>query len=161
MVSLWVVNASPIILLTKIGQLDLLSQLGPPVVIPEAAVQEIQRRGPADAAVQAIAAAPWLTTVDPGSMDPAVAVLNLGMGESAVLTHALANPGSGAILDDQAARSGAATLGIPHQGTLGLLIFAKQQGRISAARPLVEQLRQEGMYLTDQVIDQALAQVGE
>jgi hypothetical protein len=28
-------------------------------VIPEAAVQEIQRRGPADAAVQAVALAPW------------------------------------------------------------------------------------------------------
>ena len=30
MVSLWVVNASPIILLTKIGQLDLLNRLGEP-----------------------------------------------------------------------------------------------------------------------------------
>ena len=161
MVSLWVVNASPIILLTKIGLVDLLRQLGPPVVIPQAAVLEIQRRGATDAAVQALAQSPWLVTVDPEPVAPAVAAYNLGVGESAVLTHALTNPGSGALLDDQAARNCATALGIPHQGTLGLLIYAKQQGLILTARPLVERLRQEGMYLSDQIVNQALAQVGE
>jgi predicted nucleic acid-binding protein len=100
-------------------------------------------------------------TVDPGSIPPPVLAFNLGDGESAVLAHALANPGSGAILDDSAARHAAATLGIPHQGTLGLIIFAKHQGLVPAARPIVEQLRQEGMYLSDEVMNQALAQVGE
>ncbi len=161
MVSLWVVNASPIILLTKIGHLDLLRQLGPPVVIPQAAVLEIQRRGPGDASVQALVQSSWLITVDPGPVVPAVAAWNLGIGESAVLTHALANSGAGAILDDQAARNCATLLGIPHQGTLGLVIYSKQQGHIPLARPLVERLQQEGMYLSDQVINQALAQVGE
>jgi predicted nucleic acid-binding protein len=160
-VSLWVVNASPIILLGKIGRVDLLRQLGPPVVIPEAAVLEIQRRGPADPAVHALAQSTWLTEVKPGPVVPAVAAYNLGAGEMAVLTYALAYPGSGAVLDDQAARSCAAALSIPHQGTLGLVIYAKQQGLIPAARPLVEQLRQAGMYLSDQVMNQALAQVGE
>jgi predicted nucleic acid-binding protein len=160
-VSLWVVNASPIILLTKIGLVDLLRQLGPPVVIPEAAVLEIQRRGATDPAVRALAQSPWLVMVDPGPIALAVAAFNLGVGESAVLTHALTNPGSGALLDDQAARNCAAALGIPHQGTLGLLIYAKQRGLIPVARPLVERLRQEGMYLSDQIINQALGQVGE
>jgi len=90
-----------------------------------------------------------------------VAVFGLGDGETAVLAHALAHPGSGAIVDDQAARSAAAALGIPHQGTLGVIVFAKVQGLIPAARPVVEQLRQYGMYLSDQVMNQALAQVGE
>ena len=31
----------------------------------------------------------------------------------------------------------------------------------SRFRPVVEQLRQNGMYLSDQVMNQALAQVGE
>jgi predicted nucleic acid-binding protein len=160
-VSLWVVNASPIILLTKIGHLDLLNQLGPPIVIPHTAFLEIQRRGSGDPSVQTLAQTPWLLTVDPGPVAPAVAAWNLGAGESAVLTHALANLGAGAILDDQAARNCASALGIPHQGTLGLVIYAKQQGFIPAARPLVERLRQEGIYLSDQIINQALAQVGE
>ena len=58
-------------------------------------------------------------------------------------------------------RRSAAALGIPHQGTLGVIVFAKAQGLIPAARPVVERLRQHGMYLSDQVMNQALAQVGE
>jgi predicted nucleic acid-binding protein len=130
------------------------------VVIPEAAVQEIRRRGPADVAVQALAQSTWLVSVDPGPIPANVAAFGLGDGENAVLAHALANAGSGAIVDDQAARN-AAALGIPHQGTLGVVVFAKMQGFIPAARPVVEQLRQHGMYLLDQVMNQALAQVGE
>jgi predicted nucleic acid-binding protein len=160
-VSLWVVNASPIILLGKVGLIDVLQHLGCPVVFPEAAAQEIQRRGASDPSVQALAQAAWLATVDPGAIPAAVAAFSLGAGESAVLAHALANPGSGAILDDQAARQAAAALSIPHQGTLALVIHAKAQGLIAAARPVLEQLRQEGMYLSDQLMNQALAQIGE
>jgi predicted nucleic acid-binding protein len=160
-VSLWVVNAFPIILLAKVGLVDLLQHLGPPVVIPLAVLQEIQGRGPGDPAVQALAQAPWLVVVDPGPTAPAVTACHVGAGESAALTHALATPGSAAILDDGKARRCAASLAIPHQGTLGLVIHAKQQGWLAAARPVVERLRQEGLYVSDRVVNQALAQVGE
>jgi predicted nucleic acid-binding protein len=52
-------------------------------------------------------------------------------------------------------------LGIPVRGTLGIVITAKQRGVIPAARPVLEQLRLCGMYLSDRVINQALALVGE
>jgi predicted nucleic acid-binding protein len=144
-----------------VGQLDLLQRLGCAVVIPETAVLEIQRKGPSDPAVQALAQAIWLVKVDAGPILANVAAFALGTGESAVLTYAHANPGSGAILDDQAARNAATALGIPHQGTLGVVLASKAQGVIALARPIVEQLRLEGMYLSDQVMNQALAQVGE
>jgi predicted nucleic acid-binding protein len=130
-------------------------------VIPDAAVLEIQRKGPADLTVQALAQANWLLSVDPGPIPANVAALGLGAGETGVLAHSLANPGSGAIVDDQAARNAAMALGIAHQGTLGIVLFAKTQGFIPAARPVVEQLRQQGMYLSDRAMNQALAQVGE
>jgi predicted nucleic acid-binding protein len=65
------------------------------------------------------------------------------------------------ILDDRPARTCAAALGIPYQGTLGLVIHAKQQGWIPVARAVVERLRREGMYLSDSLMNQVLAQVGE
>jgi predicted nucleic acid-binding protein len=160
-VTLWVVNASPVILLVQVGQLDLLQHLGPPVVIPEAAAMEIQRKGPSDPAVQALGQATWLVSVDPGPIPANVAAFGLGDGETAVLAHALANPSSGVILDDRAARKAAAALGIPNQGTLAVVVYAKAHGLIPAARPVVEQLRQHGMYLSDQLMNQALAKVGE
>ena len=131
------------------------------VVIPDAAAREVQQRGASDVSVQALAQATWLASVDPGPIPAVVAAFGVGAGESAVLAQALANPGSGAILDDQTARRAAAALGIPHQGTLALVIHAKRQGLVSLARPILELLRQEGMYLSDQLMNQALAQIGE
>jgi len=138
-----------------------LQHLGRPLQVPSAVVREIQQRGAADPTVQALQHAPWLQEVDAGPLPAVVQVLNLDLGESAVLTAALAHPGAGAIIDDQAARNAAALLGIPFQGTLALVLFAKRQGQIAAARPLVEQLLRAGMYLSDKVMNMALAQVGE
>ena len=55
------------ILLAAVGRLDLLQHLRAAVVIPDAAVLEVQRRGKADPAVQGLARATWLQSVDPGS----------------------------------------------------------------------------------------------
>jgi len=78
-----------------------------------------------------------------------------------VLAWAHARPGTLAILDDLAARRCAATLRIPVRGTLGLVLAAKRRGRIPAARPVLESLRASGMYLSDPVLNKALALVGE
>ena len=80
---------------------------------------------------------------------------------SRLLAWALTNPSTEAILDDLAARRCANSLSIPLRGTLGLVLSAKQQGKISAARPILEQLRQSGMYLSDRIFNQALTLVGE
>jgi predicted nucleic acid-binding protein len=66
-----------------------------------------------------------------------------------------------AILDDLAARQCAQALNIQTQGTLGLLLVAKQLGLISTVRPYLEHLRQTGMYLTDRLMNQILVAAGE
>ena len=87
--------------------------------------------------------------------------MDLGAGESAVLAWAHAHPGSLAIVDDLAGRRCAAALRIPVRGTLGLVLVAKQRGRIKAARPVLESMRASGMYLSDGVMNRALALVDE
>jgi len=47
------------------------------------------------------------------------------------------------------------------RGTLGLVLVAKQRGEIASARSVLDQLRQSGMYLSDRVLNEALALVGE
>ena len=66
-----------------------------------------------------------------------------------------------AILDDLAGRRCAEALNIPINGTLGLVLIAKRRGVIAASRPVLEKLRQSGMYLSEQMMNQALALVGE
>jgi predicted nucleic acid-binding protein len=123
--------------------------------------QEIQRRGPKDPAVQALAQTPWLVIVDPGAAPAMVQGYRLGPGETEVLTWAVTHPGTAAVVDERVGRRCANALGIPCLGTVRLVIAARQQGIIPAARPVLEQLRQTGMYLSDRVLNQALAQVGE
>jgi predicted nucleic acid-binding protein len=155
------VNASPLILLSRGGLLELLQLAGEKIVIPAAVAAEIQRRGPTDPTAQAIEQTAWLVIVATPLIPPLIQSWDLGEGESSVLAWAYAHPGTEAIIDDLPARRCAAALGIPVRGTLGLVLAARQKGKISEARPILEQLRAAGMYLSDRVMDQALALVGE
>jgi predicted nucleic acid-binding protein len=46
-------------------------------------------------------------------------------------------------------------------GTVGLVILANRLGRIAEARPIIEDLRRAGLYVTDLVIADALKRAGE
>jgi predicted nucleic acid-binding protein len=156
-----VVNASPLIFLVRGGMLDFLQLAGTELVVPSSVATEIQRRGPADVTARAIESTPWLIVVEVLPIPALIQAWDLGEGESAVLAWAYAHPGTEAIVDDLAARRCAAVLGIPVRGTLGLALTSKQRGIIPEARPIIERLRHAGMYLSDRVMQQALALVGE
>lgn len=156
-----VANASPIIFLAQGGHLDLLQLTADRILVPTPVALEIRRRGSEDVTARALDATSWLEIVDPPPVPSVIHTWDLGPGESAVLAWARAHPGCEAIIDDLAARRCAATLGVPVRGTLGLVLLAKNRGRIPLARPVLEALRQAGMYLSDRVVDDALALVGE
>ena len=156
-----VVNASPLILLTAAGLTDLLKLAGQPLLVPRDVMEEIEAYGPADATAAAVRQANWLTIVEPEPVPAIIERWDLGRGESSVLTWAHAHSGSVAVLDDLPARRCADSLGIPTRGTLGLVLIAKQRGVIPEARPIVDRLRQAGMYLSDAVMNRALGMVGE
>ncbi|MFZ5828509.1 MAG: DUF3368 domain-containing protein [Planctomycetota bacterium] len=161
MASAPVVNASPLILLGRGGLLGLLRVACDRVVVPRAVVDELQLRGNSDPAVAAMSGVEWLEVVDNPPIPASILAWDLGAGESAVLAYAFARPGTEIICDDLAARRCAVTLGIPVRGTLGLVLVAKQRGVIAAARPVMEQLRAAGMYLSGSIVDEALKKVGE
>jgi predicted nucleic acid-binding protein len=156
-----VVNASPLIYLAHANLFEILQTVGPDICVPGAVVAEIRRRGPGDPTVRAIQTASWLRVVEPAKISSRVTAWALGPGETSVLSWALEHPGCEAILDDLAGRRCAQFLDIPLVGTLGLVLRAKQKGRISAARPLLDKLRKAGMYLSDRVLEPALRLVGE
>lgn len=154
-------NASPLILLTHVGLLDVLHEPGVPAVVPDVVVGEIGAHGANDPAVLAVQAAPWLNVVTAPAIPAEVAAWGLDAGEAAVLAVALGRPGTQAVLDDLAARRCAAALGIPTQGTLGLVLVAKQLGMIPQVRPVLASLRQAGLYVSDRLIAAVLTQAGE
>jgi len=156
-----VANASPLIFLAAGGYFDLLQVAGDTVLVPSTVALEIERRGSADVTVRAMRGAEWLSVVPDVPVPSLIQSWDLGPGESAVLAWAHANPATEALIDDLAARRCAAALGIPVRGTLGLVLTAKQRGIITAARPVLERMVHAGMYLSDRLLNEALALVGE
>ncbi len=52
-------------------------------------------------------------------------------------------------------------LDIPVVGTLGIVLAARRMGWVSAAKPIVERLLDEGLYLSSTLVTQALQEIGE
>jgi predicted nucleic acid-binding protein len=156
-----VLNASPIIFLANAGLIDLARQAGEPLLIPKTVVEEIERFTPPDPAVFSVRQRDWFRMVETDPPPSLIERWDLGAGETSVLTWAYTHPGTTAVLDDLPARRCANLLGIPVRGTLGLILLAKRRQLIPEARPIVEQLRKSGMYLSDEVVNRALKMIGE
>jgi predicted nucleic acid-binding protein len=154
-----VVNASPLIVLSRASRIDLLTLVGTPVHVPESVSREV--RAHSDEAARALETVAWLKTVPDAEMLPLVRGWDLGDGESAVLEWAQTNRPAHAILDDYAARKLASVLGVKVTGTLGLALLAKQRGMVPLARPLVEEFARAGLYLSESIAESALRLVRE
>jgi predicted nucleic acid-binding protein len=156
-----IVNASPLILLSRIGRLDLLRIGDVEVVVPDVVLAEIGAHGVDDPTLCAVREARWLTILPSPPIPPTILAAGLDAGESAVLALASAEPDAEAILDDLAARQLARALGIHHLGTIGLVLLAKGTGALPAARPVLKQLRAAGLYVTESLFAHALMRAGE
>jgi predicted nucleic acid-binding protein len=156
-----VVNASPLIFLARAGLIDLLQLVSSEVIVPEPVASEIEVRGKSDPTARALTDTSWLVVTQTPQIPPEIQEWGLGPGESSVIAWAHGHQGSEAIIDDLAGRRCAAAFNIPVRGTLGIVLIAKQRGEITSARQILYQLRQAGMYLSDRVLNAALAKVGE
>jgi len=156
-----VVNTSPLIFLGNAGFLDFLKIHEMPVIVPDAVIHELGLGSHYDDLVNLIQSQEWITIVKSPDPRDILRLWDLGPGEDSVLSYAMENPGSEIIVDDLQARRCARSLGIPVRGILGLVLLARKLGRIPAARPVLEKMREKGMYLSDAVLDIALRLVDE
>ena len=114
----WVVDASPVIVLAKAGRLDLLQQLPRELLLTDAVAAELLAGPISDAARKAVEQG-WGIRVVTDTIPQELIDWGLGPGETAVLAVALERSPCTVVLDDAAARSCAKALGMPLIGTLG------------------------------------------
>jgi predicted nucleic acid-binding protein len=157
----WVVNASPLILLGKIDHVVLLSELSDKLIVPDRVVREVGARPQGERVISEVASFPGVQFEAETATSAELAAWGLGPGETQVLALAGAAPGSRAVLDDLEARRCAQSLEVPMIGTLGVVLRAKRRGIIGMARPVIEHLRRVGLYASDSLIERALAHLGE
>ncbi len=155
-----VVDASPLITLFRSRQAELLPRLFKHIVVPEAVWTEVVVDERDDPAARELGDQAWPLRENV-LVSPRVEAWNLGVGETAVLSHALTRPPMRAVIDDADARRCARTLGIPMLGTGGVLILAKHRGLLPSVSSGLEKLRHAGLWLSDDVVSLLRARAGE
>lgn len=155
-----VINASPLIVLFKSQQADLLPQLFDKIFVPKAVWDEVTVNQ-SDAPATQLQTVTWLQRIDNQNVASEVAAWDLGKGESAVLSLALNISNCAVIIDDRAARRCAQSFNIITLGTGRLLLLAKQRGLIPLVSPRIQALRDAGLWLSDSLVHLLKEQAGE
>lgn len=155
-----VCNTGPIIALSRVGQLDIILKIIPSVRIPRMVEREIQQgTATPDESLRA-----WLKTIvlqDPSDPPDAFLTAELDAGEASVIALA-SELGIGVLMDERKGRRVASlAYGLPVIGTGRLLIEAKERGFIGAIRPLMDQMRAGGYYLSDRLFQSLCCEAGE
>jgi hypothetical protein len=154
-------NTGPLIALADIGQLELLHHLFNNILIPPAVRAEVVNE-PALAAVQTAIAQGWIVEQRPSDTS-AIRLLNetLDLGESEAIALAQQETPHWIVLDDLAARHVAEAMGLPVIGTLGVLLLAKEAGHLTEIKPMLDQLREHSLYLSETLYTSVLKSAGE
>lgn len=154
-------NTSPFLYLWRIHQLDLLPALFDSIWLPTAVVSELQEGRQKGYSVPNPSNHKWIEIVTPRNVPSEWLIRDLGKGELAAMALGLENPGGIVLLDDALARQVAMGAGLEVWGTLRILLEAKSQGLADCVEPLVDQLRNAGMWVSDDVRRRVLALAGE
>jgi predicted nucleic acid-binding protein len=148
-----IIDASPLISLAVINQLELLKKLFPEIIIPQAVFQEITAVKDRKCAVNIVAFIKnWVRHAEQKSNSK----LDLGKGESEAINIYLELKADLLIIDDKKARNAAESQNIKCIGTLGLLTLAKKKGFIRELRKHFIQLLKNRRYFSYQLLNQVL-----
>ncbi|TVL99855.1 MAG: DUF3368 domain-containing protein [Candidatus Brocadia sp. WS118] len=158
----WVANTSPLILLSKIGYLNILTGLCSELVIPKGVIDELFFYKEEQLRWDLFLSSKNVITLKDSLQIPSdVAGWDLGKGESEVITFAIEHSGCEVILDDLQARKCAHTFNVSVMGTVGIILFAKKNRLIAEASPLIKLLIESGLRFDIHWITKALELVNE
>ena len=146
-----IADASCLILLEKIGALELLRQLFGYITITDIVAAEYGLLLPEWVAVQAAQDARQLRFL----------TLTLDRGEASAIALALEQPDCLLIMDERRGRLVAQRLQLDVTGTLGILLRAKSRGVITAVKPLLDAIGATNFRLSPSLVQGVLTQAGE
>ena len=130
-------------------------------LIPPAVARELERGRAIGINLPDIRTLSWVTIQSPEGLERVPTAPDLDAGEKEVLALGLQVPGSVVILDERLARRYAEALKLTFTGTLGILLRARLDDRISRIEPLLEHLDRLGFRLSARTRAAVLKQAGE
>ncbi|AHF79703.1 DUF3368 domain-containing protein [Thermococcus paralvinellae] len=155
-------NSTPLIHLAKIDRLDLLKEFFGEIFIPEAVYRECILEGKGSEDSELIEKAEWIKVVriKDETLKKSL-MLELDEGESEAIVLALEMNSELLLIDDYDGREIARALGLKVTGTIGVLLKAKFQGKITSLKEELEKLKKTGFWLSDELYKKILEEVGE
>lgn len=158
-----VLDASPLIVLTKGGLVDLLARVFSDVYVTPAVLIELEAGAERDNVFKTVSNFHWLHQLPATKLaDRLLECGSLGLGESEVLSAALAMPSAaGAMIDDAAARRCARLLDVAFIGTGGFLVLAKRKGLIESVSTALDRVRGAGLWVDEDLANLLKTRAGE
>ncbi|MBN1886733.1 MAG: DUF3368 domain-containing protein [Thermoflexales bacterium] len=155
-------DATPLIALAKIGQINLLRSLFGKVYVPQAVYDEVVTHASHRPGADEVRQADWIEVCGPGDrtkVDYLQIDLDTGEAEALVLAEKLS--ANLVLVDETKARLAADTLKLKYIGTVGLLLLAKRRGLVPQIRPLIDELRAKKFRLSEKVYQAVLRRADE
>jgi predicted nucleic acid-binding protein len=151
MLKVIIADTSCFILLTNIGELDLLRQLYGNIVTTTAIAEEYGEPLPE-----------WVSIAHvKDQYSQQLLETQIDKGESSAIALALETPNSTIILDDYKARKIADQLGLHITGTIGVIVKAKLSGIIPSVKPLLLKVKATDFRISEMIELNALREAGE
>ncbi|WP_051260762.1 DUF3368 domain-containing protein [Algoriphagus marincola] len=132
-----IADTSCLIILEKIGQLELLQVLDGEIVITSTIQSEFQKPVPR-----------WIKIEDPQKTSPTIIQSLLDPGEMSAISLALEKKNTLLILDDDKARKYAKQLTLKYTGTLGVILEAKRKGKINSVIPILDAIKKTNFRIS-------------
>ncbi len=144
-------DTSCFIILTNIGQLELLHRIYGQIITTPDIVAEFGNELPN-----------WVEIIPvTDKYKQQLLEMQIDKGESSAITLALEIPDCTLILDDYKARKIATQLGLNFTGTIGIIIKAKLAGIIPSIKPLLQKIKETNFRLSAEIELQALKEANE
>lgn len=153
-----VADSSPLIILSRVGVLHVLTARFDEVVVPSVVWDEVVGVRAGAPGVAELLSADWILVDDRSLPDTD---LGLDPGETSAILLAEAIGADVLLIDERAGRAVAVGRGLAVRGTLGLLVQARRAGHLPALRPVLDALVAEGFRLSPVLVEEALLRVDE
>ncbi len=153
-------NTTPLISLLKLARLDILKDLYGEISIPTAVYNEIEA-GKHKSYYKDLSKVSWIKIIQIKDEQAVKYFLDLDSGEAEAIVLATEINADLIILDEKLGRFHAKHADLTITGTIGVLIKAKKQGLIKELKPLLNELTNKDVWLSEKLINEILTQIGE
>lgn len=156
-----IVNSTPLIILGNAECLQILKSVYGEISIPRAVYNEVTAKE--DSACSQIKQnLDWIHIEDiKNELGKRMYQAKLHAGEVEVMILAQEKNADLVIIDDNTAKKTAKFLGLAVTGTLGVLIKAKKLGIVDSVKSIIDKIRENGFFVTDEIYNFVLEQTKE